>query len=59
MAKYRVTQVNGETSTGNKQDARRSWTTDESGVSAGRAWINNRTRNVPAESSDWAKVERI
>lgn len=53
MPKYKVTQVSGETG-----KARRSWTTDESKVEAGRAWIANRTRNVPAESSDWPKVTK-
>jgi len=56
MAKYTVTQVNGETSTGNHRDERRSQTVDASQVSATRDAMRQSMRSNPAESSDWVRV---
>lgn len=53
MAKHKVTQVNG--STGRE---RRSVEVDESKVTSARNWMNGRASKLPAESSDWVKVEK-
>jgi hypothetical protein len=54
MAKYKVEQVNGN----DGRTARRAVTVNEDRVEAARAWINNRTAKVPAESSDWPRVTK-
>lgn len=58
MTKYRVTQVNGETSAVGRQDARRTVKVDESKLSAARASMRADIRANPSHSSDWIKVEK-
>ncbi len=58
MAKYKVTQVNGETSNVGRQDTRRTVKVDEGRLDAARARMRADMRANPSHSSDWIKVEK-
>jgi len=59
MAKYTVTQVNGETSGLNEARERRSITVDESRVDFIKTEMRHDMRTNSAHSSDWVKVTPV